>query len=129
VLGACKAARREWTAALGYLQAAYLGGFVDPFCLRWLAFTLLSNGQIEAAKPVLRQWEQLQPENVEVRAYLAALAKRESGQEAAPEARPERTDPQGRRLRVDLPPSVLAVPSLAPIVSQTMSTDTPTHPV
>jgi len=74
VRGACKAARQEWTAALGYLQSAQLAGCRDPLCLRWLAVTLISNGRLREAEPVLRQWEAAEPHNVEPKRYLALLA-------------------------------------------------------
>ena len=51
IRGACKAAKQEWTPALAYLQSAYLMGCHSTLCLRWLAVTLLSNGQAEAANP------------------------------------------------------------------------------
>jgi len=74
VRGACKAAQREWTAALGYLQSAQLAGCQDPLCLRWLAVTLISNGRLQEAKPVLLQWEATEPHNVEPKRYLALLS-------------------------------------------------------
>ncbi len=70
VLGACKAAAKEWLHALGYLQSAYVGGCHDPFCLRWLVVTLVSNGQMEAARPVLEEWIEREPSNAEALAYL-----------------------------------------------------------
>lgn len=73
VLGACKAAGKEWLQALGYLQSAYFGGCHDPFCLRWLVVTLVSNGQIEAARPVLDEWIQREPSNAEALAYLERM--------------------------------------------------------
>jgi tetratricopeptide (TPR) repeat protein len=74
VRGACKAVESDWTAALGYLQSAYVAGCRDPFVLRWLAVTLLSNGQVDAAQPVLAEWSAREPNNAEVRMYLSALA-------------------------------------------------------
>ena len=71
--GACKAAKREWTPALAYLQSAYLMGCHGALCLRWLAVTLLSNGQAEAARPVLDEWQKLEPANPELLAYIAAV--------------------------------------------------------
>lgn len=70
VLGACKAATKDWLQALGYLQSAYVGGCHDPFCLRWLVVTLISNAQTEAARPVLDQWLQREPNNTEALTYL-----------------------------------------------------------
>jgi tetratricopeptide (TPR) repeat protein len=119
VRGACRAARGEWTAALGYLQSAYVGGCTDPFCLRWLATTLLTKGQLEAAEPVLRHWQQLDPDNAEMKAYLAMLT---------PQGEPITASQAGgttapRRLRVDPAQSIVVVPVSTPIISQTTSVD------
>jgi tetratricopeptide (TPR) repeat protein len=73
IRGACKAAKQEWTPALAYLQSAYLMGCHSVLCLRWLAVTLLSNGQTEAAKPVLEEWQKLEPANPELLAYTDAV--------------------------------------------------------
>ncbi len=73
IRGACKAAKQEWTPALAYLQSAYLMGCRGALCLRWLAVTLLSNGQAEAARPVLDEWQKLEPANPELLAYIAAV--------------------------------------------------------
>jgi tetratricopeptide (TPR) repeat protein len=73
IRGACKAAKHEWTPALAYLQSAYLMGCHSALCLRWLAVTLLSNGQGEAARPVLDEWQKLEPANPELLAYIAAV--------------------------------------------------------
>jgi tetratricopeptide (TPR) repeat protein len=71
--GACHAVRKEWNAALGYLQSAYVAGCEDILCLRWLSVVLLSNGQLEEAKPVLEEWKSREPENLELKAYLEAI--------------------------------------------------------
>jgi tetratricopeptide (TPR) repeat protein len=81
VLGACKAAAKEWLHALGYLQSAYVGGCHDPFCLRWLVVTLISNGQIEAARPVLDEWLQREPSNVEANAYLERMKAKDADED------------------------------------------------
>jgi tetratricopeptide (TPR) repeat protein len=73
IRGACKASKQEWTPALAYLQSAYLMGCRSPMCLRWLAVTLLSNGQGQAAMPVLKEWQKMEPTNPELLAYLAEL--------------------------------------------------------
>ena len=73
MLGACKAATKDWLQALGYLQSAYVGGCHDPFCLRWLVVTLVSNGQLEAARPVLNEWLQREPSSAEALAYLERM--------------------------------------------------------
>ncbi len=73
VRGACKAAEQDWTAALGFLESALVAGCRDPLCLRWLAVSLISNGRLREAEPVLRQWEAAEPNNVEPKRYLALL--------------------------------------------------------
>jgi len=102
VRGACRAAKKDWLAALGYLQGAYLAGCRHPLCLRWLTVTLLSNGEIEAARPVLEEWRQSEPNHPEMLAYSAAL----SG-----DAQPPKTEivsetpsqaPDSRQYRLDL---------------------------
>lgn len=80
VLGACKAASKDWLQALGYLQSAYVGGCHDPFCLRWLVVTLISNGQMEAARPVLNEWLHREPNSAEALAYLERIKAAETGE-------------------------------------------------
>jgi len=123
IRGACRAARQDWLPALGYLQSAYVGGCSDPLCLRWLSVTLLSNGQKDAALPVLHLWQQREPGNREVRAYLAAI-------EPGASAVGSRETPLAVRSwesqwhRVDPAATVVAAPTWpVPIVSQTLSTD------
>jgi len=121
VRGACAAARGEWAKALGHLQSAYVGGCTDPFCLRWLSTTLLTNGQTEAAEPVLRQWQQIDPGNAELKAYLAIVAPDECREE--PSAAAEQAHEPPRRIRIDPAQPVLALPIALPIVTQATSAD------
>ena len=118
VRGACEAAAERWTPALGYLQSAYIEGCRDPLCFRWLAVTLLTNGQIEAAKPVLLEWERLEPANRELRAYLAAI--RQQREAVGDDQQPA----DERYLRVDTGVAVMggAAPQ-TPIVTQPTSGD------
>jgi Flp pilus assembly protein TadD len=119
VRGACKAAVRQWEPALGYLQSAYLAGCHSPFCLRWLAVTLLSNGEVEAAEPVLKEWHELEPHNVEVQQYLAAI----DGQ-LEPNVQTTIAMDGSRRIRIDPPVTVLDVGSLQrPIIGQASTAD------
>jgi tetratricopeptide (TPR) repeat protein len=114
VRGACRAVASEWTAALGYLQSAYVGGCRDTFVLRWLAVTLLSNGQVDAAQPILTEWAAREPNNAEVRMYLAALAPSAAGQPSAeqPAARTVRIDQHGAALPITpRSPATLPTPS------------------
>lgn len=121
IAGACAAASGEWTRALGHLQSAYVAGCKGTFCLRWLATTLLSNGQIEAAAPVLREWQQLDPNNPELLAYMAIVSPEGAASQPAGTARPDQTP--GRRLRVDPAQPLLALPVATPIVTQATSAD------
>ena len=117
IRGACKAVEQDWTAALGYLQSAYVADCRDPLCLRWLSVTLLSNGQVDAARPVLAEWQQLEPANTEVQTYLSALEQQPC--EAQPEA-----DTAGLQFRVDQgAPVSKAASQQSPTVSPTPSTD------
>ncbi len=118
VRGACEAAAERWTPALGYLQSAYVEGCRDPLCFRWLAVTLLTNGQVEAAEPVLLEWERLEPANREVQAYLAAI--RQQREAVGDDQQP--TD--DRHLRVDTGISIVggAAPQ-TPIATQPTSGD------
>ena len=127
IRGACKAVEKDWTAALGYLQSAYVAGCHDPFLLRWLSVTLLSNGQIEAAEPVLSHWHQLEPNSAELRTYMAAL--RQFGEATPARQQPAAEQAPGRagerQFRIDqrtaVPPITLPV---SPIATQTLSADT-----
>jgi tetratricopeptide (TPR) repeat protein len=94
VLGACKAAEKDWLRALGYLQSAYVGGCHDPFCLRWLVVTLISNGQMEAARPVLDEWLGREPFNAEALAYLERM-KAENSDSAEADSKTFRIDHPG----------------------------------
>ena len=127
VRGACKAAKQDWVPALALLQSAYLAGCRDPLCLRWLSVALLSNGQIEAAGPVVRQWHEMEPDNHEAQAYLKAAGdatkQAEAGQ-AAPASEPGRA----RRLRFDhAATSAEVIVTRAPIVSQQSTLDAGPH--
>jgi len=121
IRGACEAAKEQWTAALGYLQSAYLAGCRDPICLRWLAIVLLSRGQAEAAEPLLREWQALEPSNPEVRTYLEAL--RAGAARGGPAVATLETDSL-RWLRVDPATSPLDTALLSPpVVGQIPSSD------
>jgi tetratricopeptide (TPR) repeat protein len=104
VRGACQAVAKRWTAALGYLQAAYVAGCRDPLCLRWLSVALLSKGQVDAARPVLAEWQRLEPANSEIDAYLAAIQQPRQHPESRP-PQPEDArrdiDDSGRQIRLD----------------------------
>jgi tetratricopeptide (TPR) repeat protein len=137
IRGASKAAGQDWPAALELLDTAYVAGCRDPFCLKWLTVTLLSNGKTEAAWPVLHEWLQIEPGNAEPRTYLEALQRdfhmppRDPGQPAtAPGDREAQAcgdvvhaDP-ARWLRVDPGTTVTVVtPPRMPIVHQALTTD------
>jgi tetratricopeptide (TPR) repeat protein len=127
IRGACKAAKQEWTPALAYLQSAYLMGCHGVLCLRWLAVTLLSNGQAEAARPVLDEWQKLEPANPELLAYIAAV--RET-QNAICVNRDEEKEEAGkaktavRQYRVDAGKSIAEVnPIRIPLIENVASSE------
>jgi len=123
VRGAAKAAVADWEPALGYLQSAYVAGCRDPICLRWLSITLLCNGQIEAAAPVLREWCELEPANVEAQTYLRALTQQ------ADDSQPAADSTDSRRIRIDPGTTVAEVgPPFMPIIGQVSTTDMITDP-
>ena len=117
IRGACKAAQKDWTAALGLLQSAYVEGCRDSLCLRWLSVVLLSNGQTEAAMPVLLEWQQIEPNNAELRTYLEELQRPPpTPTDGATRERPPEEDASGRVYRVDeaidgAPPATSATPN------------------
>ncbi len=126
IRGACKAAEEDWTAALGYLQGAYVAGCRDPLCLRWLSVTLLCGGQAEAARPVLAEWQQLEPANAEVQIYLSALEQKSPQAESQGA---ESEDAAGRQFRVDQgQPVSEATPPQSPTISRTPSNDATASP-
>jgi len=92
VRGACRAAAGDWTAALAHLQGAYVAGCREPLCLRWLAVTLLSNGAVEAAAPVLAEWHQADPLNPEVQTYLEVVREHRGAGAGAATAAAETVD-------------------------------------
>jgi tetratricopeptide (TPR) repeat protein len=92
VRGACRAAKCDWLAALGYLQGAYLAGCQNAFCLRWLTVTLLGGGAISEARAVLEQWRLLEPDHPEMLTYLDAIA---GMNKPAESDKPPSTAPQG----------------------------------
>ncbi|MCX7428082.1 MAG: glycosyltransferase [Planctomycetia bacterium] len=104
VRGACLAAVKDWLPALGYLQSAYVAGCQDTLCLRWLAITLLSNGQPDAAEGVLRQWHEREPHNPEAKAYLEAIFRQPADSDS--HATPSETS---RFLRIDPATTVMEV--------------------
>ncbi len=125
IRGACKAANQEWVGALALLQAALTAGCSDPICLRWLAVTLLSNGQVAAAAPVLQLWEQVEPANVELQAYLEVIKQQRTTPSDAPtQPEPIQPEPSDRWLRFDVQTTVMeASPPTYPIISQNASSE------
>jgi tetratricopeptide (TPR) repeat protein len=90
IRGACQAARKNWTAALGYLEAAYDSGCREPLCLRWLASALMAEHRHQEAAQVAQEWQRLEPSNQEARRLFR-------------EAAADRLSAAGPALRVDLP--------------------------
>jgi tetratricopeptide (TPR) repeat protein len=110
VRGACLAAKQNWAAALGYLQAAYGGGCRDPLCLRWLTATFAALGEFWSIEAVLHEWREQEPKNPEVAKYFEIVARRRN-LETPPAATPapeiamteaaEMRGPGERNLRLD----------------------------
>jgi glycosyltransferase involved in cell wall biosynthesis len=119
VRGACKAVESDWIAALGYLQSAYVGGCRDTFVLRWLAVTLLSNGQVDAAQPVLAEWAAREPNNTEVRMYISALTP--SAAEKTADSR--EADRATHTIRIDQHGAAPPIASHAPAIQPAPSAD------
>jgi tetratricopeptide (TPR) repeat protein len=67
VRGACQAARKNWTTALGYLETAYDSGCREPLCLRWLAAALAAEHRTAEAAEIASAWQQLDPTSIEAR--------------------------------------------------------------
>lgn len=63
VRGACLAAANNWIAAKAYLKTGYNAGSRDPICLRWYATSLIASGEVEAARPIVNQWLEIEPDN------------------------------------------------------------------
>ncbi len=125
IRGASRAAQQDFTAALGYLQSAYVTGCNDPICLRWLSVALLSNGQLAAAEPILHQWRQSDPGNSEVQKYLDVLRQEKDAARAPKQGGTGADrDPAVREFRLDQGTTSLdAVPPVHPIISQASSID------
>jgi tetratricopeptide (TPR) repeat protein len=101
VRGACRAAKSDWLAALGYLQGAYLAGCRHPLCLRWLTVTLLGGGALEAALPILDEWRQIEPDHPEMLAYREALAGSGTATENEISSESAMQAPKARQYRLD----------------------------
>jgi Flp pilus assembly protein TadD len=140
IRGASKAAVQDWLPALGWLQAAYVAGCREPLCLKWLAVTLLSNGEAQAAEPVLHEWLCLEPNNAEVWIYLNSIQQYVRAPEGVafpdePSAgdQAEQAGARGtwagerdewRRIRIDPGMTIaVAAPAHMPIIHQALSTD------
>ena len=104
IRGACFASQQNWISARAYLEAAYNSGCRDVLCLRWLSLTLLSTGEFEKAEPILEDWQNADPNNVESQQYLAAIKARHESPAAAPQPQPPAGTPRfstPRTVRVD----------------------------
>ncbi len=135
VRGAVLGVQKNWSGALPYLQTAYAANCRDPICLRWLAVAYLSTGKIDAAVPILQQWQALEPANTEIDTYFKAVA--EISPQTSPEIlEPSRSSQSGPKpkLRVDEGQSVphgepLAGEVRSPRIIGPLSTHDPTAPL
>jgi tetratricopeptide (TPR) repeat protein len=73
VRGALLAAEKNYPAAEPYLKTAYRAGCRDTLCLRWLAITYLTAGNLTAAEPIVMEWRALDPADREAMAYQRAI--------------------------------------------------------
>lgn len=73
VSGAALAAKGDWSGAIGPLSEAYQAGLNEIICLRWYSLVLLSSIRLDDAKPVLHRWKEIEPRNIEPRAFLFAI--------------------------------------------------------
>jgi tetratricopeptide (TPR) repeat protein len=139
VRGALLAAEKNFLAAEPYLKTAYSAGCRDTLCLRWLAITYLSTGNLDAAEPIITEWRAFDPADREAIAYQQAITQhRQRADEkstpapatmptgAAPAAVRERTAP--RNVRIDEPAASDGSPPIAPTASPTGISD-PMAPV
>jgi len=128
IRGACKAAKQQWTPALAYLQSAYLMGCRSPLCLRWLAVTLLSNGQTESARPVLAEWHKIEPTNPELLAYIAGVRETQSAFSIEADEEVGHAKTAVRQYRVDLGSAISEVnPIKIPLVYNVTSSESSIH--
>ncbi|MGL6225068.1 MAG: tetratricopeptide repeat-containing glycosyltransferase [Thermoguttaceae bacterium] len=75
--GAIRGSSGAWTAALISLESAYEDGCRDPYCLRWYSLALLSNLKLTEALPILEEWLQVDPGNVEAQSFRFAASQPE----------------------------------------------------
>jgi glycosyltransferase involved in cell wall biosynthesis len=128
ILGACRAAKCDWLGAVGHLQSAYVMGCRHPLCLRWLTIALMGGGAIEAARPVVDEWRQAEPDHPDMLVYWNAAngTVRTPGEIVSEElALPQTTD---RQYRLDNGVATAEIPPLGlPNLGQTTSFDTMHH--
>ncbi len=73
VRGACLAAEKNWISAAAYLRAAHSAGCRDPLCLRWLTICLIATEEVDEARKVVQQWQEVDPGNPELPALRQSL--------------------------------------------------------
>jgi tetratricopeptide (TPR) repeat protein len=73
VRGACLAAEKNWISAVAYLRAAHAAGCRDPLCLRWLTISLVATEEVDQAREVVLQWQEVDPSNPEIPALKQSL--------------------------------------------------------
>ena len=134
VRGACLAVQQNWIAAKAYLKTALTAGCQETFCLRWLAISLLSVGEVDEARGVLQQWQTLEPQNEEVIKYLESLDGPSSDPPRPDQPQPDQPQPrvqtessadttsETRQWRIDSP-----VESQQPVTPPTSAPSTSRH--
>lgn len=120
VRGACLAAQQQWPEALAYLRTAHEAGCRDPICLRWLASCYIGSGEVEAATPILQQWQNISPESPEPNRILESLGFSSTVENSVNQIALPGTD--GNALRADSP-----MPSPAAAVKPPRFIEIPSH--
>ncbi len=100
VRGACLASQENWLPANAYLKTAFDAGCRDALCLRWYSVALLRQARIDEAKDVLAQWQAADPNDAELRSYMAMIEPQEVPTDTSEtlEASPPAVLPPGARL-------------------------------
>ena len=102
IRGACLAREKNWLASRRLLLLSYTDGCRELVCLRWLSLTHLALGDFVAARPILEEWREADPDSREAEGYLIAIetSSRLPGKET-PESRAAEPSTSDKWFRVD----------------------------
>ena len=109
ITGACRASAGAWDAAILPLESVYLAGCRLPLCLRWYALSLLVMRKFDEAIPVLDEWCQAEPKNIEPRSFRFAAQDPEKFSETLEEIRQSQMESLG----LEKPELLMPVPNKA----------------